>query len=340
MVDLSFISIDGSTLKAYAGSKRYFDKKGLDKLDKAIEKMIEEDIALDELEDELFGDNANDGLTGMDRKDIKRIVKEYNQSKDKKKIKKNIEKAKNELEKYSLRKVSVSDPEARAMQTKKRFSELSYNTQLSVSKNQIILANDVCQDKHDANQFIPQIENVKKNVKLKKSTKVGLDSGFSSGGNIKYAENNNIDLYVPSRALAQKFDGKEETLNHDNYEYDAKRKELIAGGHRYQYRGFYIRKTGVKVCTFWSKKLKKKKDVPFLFRERLRMKKKMEKPESKKVYDLRKITVEPVYGNLKENLGFRGFFLKGLEKVKIEFNLVCIAHNLQKIWRIMTAQSC
>ena len=150
IVDLSFISIDGSTFKANAGSKRYFDKKGLDKLGKAIEKMIEEDIALDKLEDELYGkDNANDGLTGIDRRDIKRIVREFNQSEDKKKIKKNIKKAKNELEKYSLKKVSISDPESRAMQTKKRFSELSYNTQLSVSKNQIIVANDVCQDKHD-----------------------------------------------------------------------------------------------------------------------------------------------------------------------------------------------
>lgn len=60
----------------------------------------------------------------------------------------------------------------------------------------------------------------------------------------------------------------------------------------------------------------------------------MEKPESKKIYSLRKITVEPVYGNLKENLGFRGFLLRGLEKVKIELNLVCIAHNLQKIWKL------
>lgn len=58
LIDLSFISIDGSTFKAYAGSKRYFEKKSLNKLDKAIGKMIEEDIALDELEDELYGDNA------------------------------------------------------------------------------------------------------------------------------------------------------------------------------------------------------------------------------------------------------------------------------------------
>ena len=340
LIDLSFISIDGSTLKANAGSKRYFDKKGLDKLDKAIDKMIDEDIALDELEDELYGDNANDGLTGMDRKDIKRIVREYNKSKDKEKTKKNIKKAKGELDKYFLKKVSISDPESRAMQTKKRYSELSYNTQLSVSKNQIIVANDITQDKHDAHQFIPQMQNIKENIKLRKDRKVGFDCGFSSGENIKFAEDNNIDLYVPSRAQAQEFDGKEQTLNHDNYEYDAKKNEIICEGERYRYSGFYVRKTGKKIAVFYSKKLKKKKDVPWLFRERLRMKEKMEKHESRKVYELRKITVEPVYGNLKENLGFRGFLLRGLEKVKIEFNLACIAHNLQKIWKLRAASGC
>ena len=75
-----------------------------------------------------------------------------------------IEKAKNELEKYSLEKVSLSDPECRMMQSKKKFAELSYNVQLSVSKNQIIVANNVCQDKHDVHQFVPQIKNMKENV--------------------------------------------------------------------------------------------------------------------------------------------------------------------------------
>ena len=339
IVDLSFISIDGSTLKAYAGSKRYFDKKALDKLDKAIDRMIQEDIALDELEDELYGDNANDGLTGIDRRDMKRIVREYNKSKDKKKIKKGIRKAKGELERYFLKKVSISDPEARAMQTKKRFSELSYNAQLSVSRNQIIVANDITQDKHDAHQFVPQIENVKVNVDIKNS-KIGLDCGYSDGVNLKYAEDESIDLYVPSRAQAQKLDGKEETLKHDNYEYDAKRDEIICEGERYRRSGFYTRKTGVKIWTFYSKKLKKKKDIPYYFEERLRMRDKMETDEAKGVYGLRKITVEPVYGNIKENLGFRGFLLRGLSKVKTEFNLVCMAHNLQKIWNLRRASGC
>ena len=324
LLDLSFLSVDGSTFKANAGSKRYVDKKGLDKLGDAIDRMIEEDIALDDLEDEMFGDSANDGLTGIDRRDIKRIVREFNQSKDKSKVKKQVEKAKNELEKYSLKKVSISDPESRAMQTKKRFSELSYNVQLSTSRNQFILANDVCQDKHDVKQFVPQILNVKENISLTKETRVALDCGYSDGENLKFAEDEGIDLYVPSRSQAQKLDGKEESLNHDDYEYDEANDEIICKGHRYQRRGIYTRKDGRRIMTFYSAELKKKKDIPYYFKERLRMKEKMTTPEAKKIYDLRKITVEPVYGHIKQNMSLREFLLRGLEGVKTEMNLVSI----------------
>ena len=41
-----------------------------------------------------------------------------------------------------------------------------------------------------------------------------------------------------------------------------------------------------------------------------------------------------VYGNIKQNLGFREFLLRGLEKAKIEMNLISIAHNLGKIHRM------
>ena len=44
-------------------------------------------------------------------------------------------------------------------------------------------------------------------------------------------------------------------------------------------------------------------------------------------------TVEPMFGNLKFNLGFRQFLLRGLKKVKGEYNLMCIAHNLKKIFK-------
>lgn len=53
--------------------------------------------------------------------------------------------------------------------------------------------------------------------------------------------------------------------------------------------------------------------------------------EGEKEYKKRMHTVEPPIGNLKHNLGYRSFLLRGLQKVKGEFNLMSIGHNLKKI---------
>jgi len=45
----------------------------------------------------------------------------------------------------------------------------------------------------------------------------------------------------------------------------------------------------------------------------------------------RSIDVETVFGRIKQDWGFRRFFLRGLEKVKTEWGLLCIAHNLAKL---------
>ena len=49
------------------------------------------------------------------------------------------------------------------------------------------------------------------------------------------------------------------------------------------------------------------------------------------MYAKRKTIVEPVFGHIKETIGFRKFSLRGLQKVLGEFLLVCIAHNIRKI---------
>jgi hypothetical protein len=53
--------------------------------------------------------------------------------------------------------------------------------------------------------------------------------------------------------------------------------------------------------------------------------------EGKQLRAARSTEVETVYGHIKHNQGFRRFHLRGLEKVKIEWGLVSIAHNLQKL---------
>jgi len=44
--------------------------------------------------------------------------------------------------------------------------------------------------------------------------------------------------------------------------------------------------------------------------------------------------VEPVFGNMKQNKGFKRFLLRGLEKVAIEMGLVYLVHNLKKAWTL------
>src|ERR1700710_3040577 len=50
-------------------------------------------------------------------------------------------------------------------------------------------------------------------------------------------------------------------------------------------------------------------------------------------YRLRKYTVEPVFGHIKQARGFRQFLLRGIDKVKAEWAMICTAHNLAKLTR-------
>jgi len=64
-----------------------------------------------------------------------------------------------------------------------------------------------------------------------------------------------------------------------------------------------------------------------------RMAAKVRTPAGKALYARRKVIVEPVFGQIKEARGFRRFLLRGLATIRGEWRLVCLTHNLLKIWR-------
>jgi transposase len=70
-----------------------------------------------------------------------------------------------------------------------------------------------------------------------------------------------------------------------------------------------------------------------------RMRRRLQTLKGKTIYGKRKETVEPVFGQTKEGRGFRQFLLRGLEKVKAEWHLICLTHNLLKLYRWKTAKS-
>jgi len=65
-----------------------------------------------------------------------------------------------------------------------------------------------------------------------------------------------------------------------------------------------------------------------------RMKRKLQTKTGRKVYAARKTIVEPVFGQIKQARGFRQFLLRGLDKVRGEWSLVCLTHNILKLYRL------
>ena len=63
------------------------------------------------------------------------------------------------------------------------------------------------------------------------------------------------------------------------------------------------------------------------------MAQKLRTPTGRALYAARKHIVEPVFGQIKHLRGFRKFSLRGLELVSAEWQLICLTHNLLKIWR-------
>jgi len=64
-----------------------------------------------------------------------------------------------------------------------------------------------------------------------------------------------------------------------------------------------------------------------------RMRRKLQTVAGRAIYARRKVIVEPVFGQIKQRQGFRQFLLRGIDKVRGEWALVCMTHNILKVHR-------
>ena len=363
-IGLEQLSIDGSKLKACASNNSTVTKEQLDVIEQYVNTELKEGIEIDKAEDKHFKDcRGYDQLKETDKKKIKSLIAKYYKQIKKdnhdrvSEIKDTIKDARKELEDNELDKVSLTDQEARFMKNKKGRIELSYNPQITVDhKSGIIVANDVCKETTDHHQLEPQVELVEENCgELKGGTKISIDNGYYKGKNLDYLNKKKLDGYIPDQEMSQKAKGKKIKINKfdkRNFKYNEREDRYICPEGKslvFQREGFDKRKKknlrlykGIscktcqdhKHCTKRKDGIRYVKMYPFE-KERREMAKKMQTQKAKKVYKERKQVVEPVIGHYKENLGFRDFLTRGLGTVKNEFNLVCAAHNLKKIWILL-----
>lgn len=90
-----------------------------------------------------------------------------------------------------------------------------------------------------------------------------------------------------------------------------------------------------------TERLKHNEEIPPVPRGRIpknltakqRMARKLRTKKGREVYAKRKGIIEPIFGQLKQVLGFRQFSLRGLAAMRGEWRLMCTVHNLLKLWQ-------
>ena len=185
---------------------------------------------------------------------------------------------------------NLTDHESRIMRKNKRSEyRQAYNAQAAVDADgsQLILANTVVQSASDANELVPMVNMVEKNVG--KPECVLADNGYANGEAVTELEQRDIEPLVATR-------GSGNRRTHD-------------------FRPVPAAKPPQNVKSEWI----------------IKMQAKMSGVIAKAKYAKRKCTVEPVFGIVKQAMGFRQFLLRGIDKVRIEFNLVALAYNCRRV---------
>lgn len=228
----------------------------------------------------------------------------------------------------------------------------AYNTQISTS-NQIITNYTIHQNPGDPKTLKPHFESFKEEYGFLPA-EVIADAGYGSEENYEYLENNNVDAYVKYTYFdkeQKEKDNAKPVFHVDNLYYNREQdcyycpigqrmdlidtvKETTEAGYkriisRYQAKN-------CKGCPLHGAchKSKENRIVEVSHRLNELKAKARDRLLSEKGIKHRKqrpVDVEPVFGMLKYNKGFRRFFLKGLDKVSIEFGLLAMAHNIKKI---------
>lgn len=368
MTELGEISIDSKVMKANASADRTYDEAELIKeretIEKAIEEYLEKANQTDLEEDKKYGPDKRGNELPED------ISKKEARIKKMKEIVEKLKEAQKKLEKNSKKEINLSDEDAQFQKDKSRIIP-GYRAEAAVdSKEQVIVANDVTNEQNDVSRLVPMIDKILENVEelepdkfsennqKKEQIKVIADSGYCSGKNLSELEKepykHKIDPYIPNTNSTEIERGKGWNINspfhRSKFTYNKEDNTYTCPtGKKLHYVGqvinngvtysIYNNYKDCKNCEHFGKCTVNKNGRFIWISEHQHlideMRRKLSTPQGKEIYVIRKITVEPVFGNLSQNLGFREFLLRGLEKVKGEFSLMCTAHNILKMAKFL-----
>lgn len=258
-----------------------------------------------------------------------------------------------------LKKINLTDEESKILKTRQGVVA-GYNLEAVVSPikesqvekpGNLLTAVKVVTDAADTQQLIPMLEEAEENCG-KKATMSLADAGFHSGGNLAACEKQERVIVMPEaqeKALKQPY-------HKDRFVYDSNRDNyLCPGGQTLRFasttvvRGIRMRvyRGGKGVCrqcpAFGTCTKSKRHGRELQIGENeaiLRQHREwMQTAEAKTAYRRRKELIEPTFGIIKEQMGIRRFWLRGLKNVRAEAMVLATAFNLRTLYRVWQDRS-
>jgi transposase len=354
--------VDGSKILAYASRHQTVNYARIRKDEAALEEIVAEITAeaeaIDEAEDHLAA--ASSGDAGLDLKDSEKLRKQLRAAKERlaraaaaraemersaqAQAEKTVQEARQKSEEHAkegkrgrkpvvpdvdelakkLRdemRTNLTDPDSRLMiDGATKAIVQAYNAQVVTAGGaQIILACSVTSEENDIRQLAPMGQLVADNLQSINEDpnpryQLGADNGYLSVEGVRDPRLSPFDLYVaPGRSAACTEESTDESC-------DALGEPVSIDPPQGGYKWHVDPPAPAPRLT-----------PAAILREEMRAK--ISTPDGKEFYNHRSDGVEPVFAEIKEARGTRRFLLKGIENVAAEWNLICLGHNLRKLFR-------
>jgi len=332
LVGLKLHGVDGTKIRARCSDRSGLRRKELQKALLEIESDVKRYI------DEVESSHDSDEAACLIPDDLA----------DRQKLRETILESLANLDEIDRDYMNPHEPDARKMKTTEGIS-YGYNAQAVVDETSgMIVAAEVVNSENDIGQLVPMLEMSRENVGESCEETVA-DAGYASGEEFLKAEEKGIEVLVN---LSKHFDppeDEEHRFHSSRFEYDESRDEFICPlGARLTFereKRSRNKKGKIRIyrcrchadCPerFNCSKMQRGRTIEYseshaaVRHQRIKQK----DPSKKKMLGNRFCFVERVFALIKQHMGFRRWTFYGLDGVRTQWRMLCIAHNLKQLYK-------
>jgi len=333
LIGLVLHAVDGTTITAQASRRKGLHKADLEKVLRKLDAAIEETMKRIEA--------AEKGEQGEYR--LPEELREQEQLREK------IRTALTEMKEAGTKDYHPLEKDARMMNCGGGRREFGYNAQaVADSQSGLILATEVVNEADDHGLLVPMIERVE--AELGSSAKETVaDGGYRSAHELHLAEERGYGVLVALGRQAETIEGAGE-YHHSKFHYDKQRdhcvcprgellrfrRQSVSSKNKYPIRVYQCQ--SYKECPVrWQcsqSNSGRRIELSIYHDSLVRQREKQRRAEMQQALKRRQVIIEPVFGHIKQAMGFRRWTLSGLDGVRTQWSMLCTVVNLSKLHKI------